>query len=578
MANKPNAIGKNILAHLRPATPKAYQNTDSISRTGVKGLAIGIQANCAYITNANITANVLQVFTMSNSTSANIAVGQVIYGTNTLSGANIKITANISDANGLKYYANSVTTGPLTLANTAMVTSASAVYHVHGSGTNLDSAQHLPVVINTNYTGSGLIQSNGNVQLGGNINAFGFFLSGFSIAPSWQVGSMWQLDTQVVSGGIAGNPLILTGLVKAVGRGKERQSMIQQGSSQALLIQPLQLGDGAVNPMYVNLDSTVIEFPQQYNVQNNQVYYCAPDNQVGLTYLAGPGDTIIHTNSTVSSANKFYWGFAPGSASSASAFYSFDSLNVSGAGNVYLQGNIAITGVSFDLCVPVLSPGNEFHGCFFSRSTGTTGQGALTISGASQAALQANLDLITNTLFHDNTTTSAALRLKYTGSSGTITLTEESITFANNNRDIYWDAPASTTLIYNQTGTANAATSSSTNSNIVVIQNIRVLTINNLILGTKVRIYTQSAYTLLASVDSVSDTPTGLNNISVTADPVNAGRYLITYNYAYTVDTDIYIVVFNLGYVVLRLASTLTNIGVTVQVSQAIDRQYLNPA
>lgn len=578
VANKPSAIGKNILTHLRPATPKSYQNTDSISRIGVKGLAVGIQANCAYITNANITANTMQVFSMSNSTSANIAVGQTLYGTNTLSGANIRITANVSDASGLKYTVQSVTTGPLTLANTSLVTSATAIYHVHGSGTNLDSAQHLPIVINTSYTGSGLIQANGNIQLGGNINAFGFFLSGFSVAPSWQVGSLWQLDTQVVSGGIAGAPLNMTGLVKAVGRGKERQSMIQQGSSQALLIQPLQLGDGAINPLYLNLDSTVIEFPQQYNVTNNQVFYCAPDNQVGITYLAGPGDTVIHTNSTVSSANKFFWGFVPGSASSTDATYNFDSLTVSGAGNVYLQGNISVTGISFDLCVPVLSPGSEFHGCFFSRTTGTTGQGALTISGASQAALQANLDLITNTLFHDNTTTSGALRLKYTGSPGTVTLTEESITFANNNRDIYWDAPASTTLVYNQTGTANAATSLSTNSNIVVIQNIRVLTINNLIAGTKVRIYTQSAYTLLASVDAVSDTPTGLNNISVTTDPVNAGRYLITYNYAYTVDTDIYIVVFNLGYVAQRLASTLTNLGVTVQVSQSVDRQYLNPA
>jgi hypothetical protein len=201
VANKPNAIGKNILAHLRPGTPKAYQNTDSISRTGAKGLAFGINANCAYITNASITANVLQVYSMSNSTSANIAVGQTLLGAGTLSGANIRITANVSDANGLKYYANSINSSTLTIANTSLVTSSTAIYHVHGNGTNLDSAQHLPVVINTNYTGNGLIQSNGNIRLGANINSFGFFVSGFSVAPTWQVGSLWQLDTQVLSGG-----------------------------------------------------------------------------------------------------------------------------------------------------------------------------------------------------------------------------------------------------------------------------------------------------------------------------------------------------------------------------------------
>jgi hypothetical protein len=584
VANKPSAIGKNILVHLRPTTPKSYQNTDSISRTGTKGLAFGVNANCAYITTANITANTMQVFTMgAGTTSANIVVGQTLLGPSQLAGGNVRITANVSDATGLKYTLTQLPITSNTLATVAnlsgIVTSSTAIYHVHGNGTNLDSAQHLPVVINTNYTGNGLIQSNGNIRLGANINAFGFFLSGFSVQPSWQVGSLWQLDTQVIAGGDPTNPINMPRLVNAIGRGKERQSMELQGASQALLIQPIQLGDGAVNPLYLNLDSTVIEFPQQYSIATNQVFYCAPDNQVGLTYLAGPGDSIIHTNSTVSSANKFYWGFASGSASSTAATYNLDSLNVQGAGNVYLQGNIAITGVAFDQCVPILSPGNEFHGCYFSRSSGSTGQGALTISGATQAALQANLDAVTETLFYNNTTTSGALRLKYTGSgSTTITLTEESLTFANNTRDIYWDAPSFTVLVYNQTSTANAATSLSTNSNTVIIQNIRVLTINNLIEGTKVRIYTQSAYTLLASADVVGASPSGLNNISVTNDPVNIGKFLITYNYSYTVDVDIYIVVFSLGYVALRLTSTLTNIGTTVQVSQAIDRQYLNPA
>jgi hypothetical protein len=581
VANKPAAIGKNILAHLRPGTPKAYQNTDSISRTGTKGLAFGVTANCAYITTANVNANIMQVFTMgAGTTSANIEVGQTVVGSGMFTAGNVRIAANISDGTGLKYTLSTVSANILTplIANTSLVTSSTAIYHVHGQGTNFNTAQHVPIVINTDYLGNGRIQSNGNIRLGANINAFGFFLSGFSVAPVWQVGSLWQLENQIVSGGNAGHPLNMTYLVKAVGRGKERQSMIQQGASQALLIQSLQLGDGAVNPMYLHLDSTVIEFPKQYDIASNQVFYCSPDNEVGLTYQAGPGDTIIHTNSTVSSANKFYWGFVPGSASSADATYSLDSLNIQGAGNVYLQGNIAISGVAFDQCEPILSPGNEFRGCYFSRSSGSSGAGALTVSGATQAALQANLDAVTETLFYNNTTTSGALRLKYTGSSGTITLTEESISFANNNRDIYWDAPAFTVLVYNQTGTANAATSIATNSNTVIIQNIRVLTINNLIEGTKVRIYTQSAYTLLASADVVGASPSGLNNISVTADPANAGKFLITYNYAYTEDVDIYIVVFSLGYVALRLTSALTNSGATVQVSQAIDRQYLNPA
>jgi len=48
--NRPNVAGKNILVHLRPSTPRALQTTDSIAKTGVKGVAFGMAstANSAY--------------------------------------------------------------------------------------------------------------------------------------------------------------------------------------------------------------------------------------------------------------------------------------------------------------------------------------------------------------------------------------------------------------------------------------------------------------------------------------------------------------------------------------------------
>jgi len=396
--NRPTVAGKNVLVHVKPATPKVLQNTDGIGHAVVKGVAFGMAS-----TNAT----------------------------------NYK------------------------------------VWHVHGQGTAWNSAQHVPVVINTNNT-SGLIQNTGTIG-SDPIVSFGMMISGEVVAPIWQFGSLWVLDTTTVCGGNAVYPVDTKGLVKSASTGKERLSVLQQGIAQALILQPIQFGNGGTNPIYLNLDSSAIEVPTQYNIGKKQVFYCSADNVAGISYYAGPSDTIIHSNATIISQNKFFWGF--NAATSASATYNFNSTIINGAGTITLQEVVPLSQLTFISCDQITIPdyfsvGAPLTSCVFNKTTATSTQGAVVISAATQAELQAKLDRLVSCQFTGNTTSGGALRIQYTGTAAAITLTTSTLTFSGNTADIYFDAPAGSSLLFKNYNTANAVTAMTTNSNAVVIQNV----------------------------------------------------------------------------------------------------------
>ena len=416
------------------------------------------------------------------------------------------------------------------------------IWHVHGSGTLWNPSTFVPLVINSDAI-AGNIGNIGSLAAG-SINNFGFFVSGSVLAPIWQFGSMWMLDNTVISGGNAANPLGVAGLLKTCATGKERLSVLEQGVSQALILQPVQFGNGGADPLFLNMDSTVIEFPQQYSLNAKQVFYNAPDNVAGITYYAGVGDTVIHTNAVISSQSKFYWRFAPNSAGSDKATYSFASTFVQGAGNIVLQPNVSISGITFTRCVEINPTGGNLTSCIFANTIATTGYGAVAILGSTQASLQANLNALTGGAFNYNTNGTGALHLIYTGAStgGTpVTLTSSTITFSGNNFDIYWDAPANTPLIFNQTVLSGVATTSTrANTNTVSLPPIRTLTISGITLNSNVSVYNANVFasplTPIAGVANVGSSTLGttVNNLAITTDTVNAGKYVATYSFTYT--------------------------------------------
>lgn len=416
--NRTDVTGKNILLHLKSLTPRALQNTDGIGRTGVKGLAFG-------------------------------------------------------------------------MASSATNATAYKVWHVHGQGTIWNAATYVPIVINSDAT-KGLISSNGTLNPA-NIAWYGLFLSGTTSTPQWNFGSHWALDTTVIAGGNSLYPVGLNGVLKAAADGKERLSIITQGAGQAVVLQPIQFGDGGINPLYLNLDSTVIEFPKQYDIPSNQVYYCSADNVVGITYYAGTNDTIIHTNAVISSQSPFYWRINPLS----SGTYQFDGTSVVGAGNILLGPTINFNGMVFGNCVEVLIGGGSITNTTFTRTAAGVGQGAIKIAASGQISLQQGLDKLANCSILYNSLASGGLHLSLTAGGGSaVTLSTSSLSFFGNNFDIYWNAPVNTPLILQQTGTqANIAkTWAAANNNTVILPPIRSLIIAGLIAGSNVSVYNANTF------------------------------------------------------------------------------------
>lgn len=218
-------------------------------------------------------------------------------------------------------------------------------WHVHGRGTPYGYQRDVPLIVNTDNT-SGLLQTTGTFDPA-SIDVIGFATSGSGITTTiWDFYSLWVLDTVTICGGIAAEPMDIPGIVRAAADGHERKSIVQQGANQAIIFQPIQIGNGGTNPVYLDLNSTAIEFPRQYDLAKLQVNYCSVDNVAGITYYAGAGDTIKHRNSVISSPSRYHWRLH--ASSSTSATYDFSGLSVIGAGTITLANAITITGLTIN--------------------------------------------------------------------------------------------------------------------------------------------------------------------------------------------------------------------------------------
>lgn len=110
-----------------------------------------------------------------------------------------------------------------------------------------------------------------------------------------------------------------------------------------------------------------------------------------------------------------------------------------------------------------------------------------------------------------------------------------------------------------------------------VINTPRTFSITNLIEGSSVRIVKQSDMSILAEADTVGAVPAGLTGITVSSDPLNAGRYVASYEYNYTTATPVFVIITSDNYQMIYTTSNLVNDDSSLQVSQVIDRQYSNP-
>jgi len=202
------------------------------------------------------------------------------------------------------------------------------------------------------------------------VRKFGFLYS----APRTATVNYWsylvQTQTLKMVGGSASLPASIVDLNK-VGNHFLFPLIQRQGSSAVLSLTPIQLGGSVAS--YINLDSTNIQFPQIASVAQKQVYWHGigdgSTNTLALTYKLLAGDTIIHTNSIVSSPSKYTW--AIDASSSASATYNFSGLTIIGANPVTFVNVTTFTGISMSGCGTIATTGCNLDNCTISSVPAT---------------------------------------------------------------------------------------------------------------------------------------------------------------------------------------------------------------
>ncbi len=367
------------------------------------------------------------------------------------------------------------------------------IWQVRGVDSPEYTARDLPLVINE---AAGNTKATAGTLDPSSIAAFGFWVSGIGVSTTiWDFYSLWMLDTVTIAGGNSSEPLNIAGMRLAGSNGHERRSIIQQGANQALILGPVQFGDGGTNPLYMDFNDTALEFPKQYDADAKLVSYNSIDNVTGITYYAGSGDTIKHRNSLVSSASKYHWGFNEGSSSSAT--YDFSGLTVIGAGTVTLVSDIHLSDIVWSNCDGFLASGTYLDNCSIVSSNSTT---ALTVTSTTEMERISNCSFINNTNGH-------SIEITATG-----TYTFDNIDFSgggaqgSSTADVYNNSGGLVTINVTNGGTTptirNGTNASTTVNNTVYLTVTVVDSTNYPVENAQTAIYKSSDNTQLMNMDT----------------------------------------------------------------------------
>lgn len=529
-----------------------------------------------------------------NPYSSGLGNTSAIVGDNNLSGYQITLTGNRNWSTGLivgnfigrtpkeaRYGIGSTKQGGLVVRLGSSATAWNS-YQVAAK----DAIQSLETrslfAIEAGYTGTTYGASQGTAVTTSAVSFIQFYYNAPLFASVAYQTDLYQVFNTVVAGGDATTPVDIDGLT-SVGN-SYRLPLIRKSGSAVLSYTPIQIGGG--DSVNFQVDLGTIQFPRRYNSASKDLSYHASDNKLGLSFSAKSGDVCKLTKSVITSPTSYF--FTINAEATSAATWDFTGTTVVGA-NVTLRPVTTFSGMTFSgatgfttnassitdstisSSVEVVAAGSTFTNVVFGKTAATTG--AVSITGATQSALQTALSLFTNCTFSNNTN-GPALRIIYTGTAGPITLNMTSGNFTSNTTAIRWEAPAGSNLTINLSGSANPGTFSATNSNTVSFVNAKTFTVNNIIANTEIRLVRQSDLVELAGAEIVGSSPSGLNNVSVSTDPDNSGKFKVVYSFNYTTDIPIYVVVFNELYQALYIPSVLVNDNKTLTTFQIVDRQY----
>lgn len=414
------------------------------------------------------------------------------------------------------------------------------IWYVHGAGTPWTQSRDVPLVINSSAVTGSVLQSAGTFNAAA-ADVFGFWVASTGVTTTvWQFYSLWALDTTIIAGGNISSSVKIPGIVTAAATGHERRSVIQQGAKQALILQPLQFGNGGTNPIYLDLDATAIEFPKQYDLSSKQINYCSADNVAGLTYYAGANDTIKHRNSIISSESPYHWRLHV--SSSVSASYDFSGLSIIGAGDVQLRNVTIFDNVSFASCGLIVQNSATLTNCAINNSVTAS---AMMCNDPSKIS--------------DTTFTSRG-----TGHAIEIT-TPGTYQFSGNQF-----------VGYGSTGTTDAAVYNNSGGTVTL----------NIVNAGDTPSYRNGAGATTVINNNVSITLTGLKNptevrvfLAGTATAVDGQENVTTGTFTFSVGSSVLvdISILSLGYQNQRILGYSSTVDATLPVTQQLDRQFANP-
>lgn len=288
------------------------------------------------------------------------------------------------------------------------------IWQVHGADVPITAGYIQPVVVNAANTDT--VHTAGTLS-NSDVRGYGFWTAGIGVLTNQTcIGPMWAMDTLVMAGGTASEPITVPDIVAVAATGKERISSALQGANQMLCLQMIQFGDGGTNDLALDLNTAAIEFPSKKNYAKKRVNYNGIDNAVGFIFYPGDGQTIDMRSAVFSSPSKFTWKFH--ASSSATAAVQTAGAQVIGGGDVQFCANLPIDQMAFTDCLTITQNSAVVTDSSFTNCTITS-------------ATLGDMDNIANCSFVSGGTGHAIV---VGGSAGTVTLTGNTITgYASSN-------------------------------------------------------------------------------------------------------------------------------------------------
>ena len=302
----------------------------------------------------------------------------------------------------------------------------------------------------------------------------------------------YKLNMMVLSGGCADYVCSFSSAARAAKSAGllSIQTQGNQAQSQFYAHQSMQIGTGGTTkPVYWDSTGQHLEFPSAADTSARRVHAQLGSGAVGLTLYAGANDTLTLNQTTVNGGGIGY--FTIDASFNSSATVSTSGLLLFNLSSVTLNDTgSALSGITISQCPEVTQNSADLSGgCTIDA---TTGSQAITISGATQAALQTQLTALNNCTFSGN---AVAIRIEYTGT-GDITLNHSGASFTGNTVDYHYNSTNASALTINLQGGNNASTSAFSGSATgVTLSNDVTFTVNISETGAELTILTTGTQT-----------------------------------------------------------------------------------